>query len=936
MYHNGLSLTTLSSQRSTDLSSIVILKCDLGNRNMTDFFIRLALNETSCPIQNCSANISNIVEAAELHKFNASVLANSSKLLNVSSVNLYNAIKNCNMTVNSTLYYLNIFENPNRFFAEFSFGTDYTRLMVLSTGNYSLSNIQLALKNTSLLITDVISCLPLSKVAKNIGKVNSTELTRFVQNLDINSHNVKILFSALNVSSSTFLNHTTFVNLRSNLTDYLNQDGALGVFISKTQVVTSKKAIPLQKNNIQFVLNYTHIFLQSQEAKLRYTISNISVGSDTFGNEFAVIDTKMTLLGKPSKIGLVSNETKILNCTYITKLHNDTLITENFHNASVLNKTHFRIVKSNTTMYTLGSPFYCQNRIFGLAILNNTQYIDFFKFNSSNITVEPIPKPSGPGKPHPSSVILTLTINKEVGFKIHIIHLNDFHARFEETSRDSGTCKDDNCIGGFSRIYTAVNQQLKKHPNALVLNAGDNFQGTIWYNIYKWNVTQHFLNKIPFDAYTLGNHEFDDNIEGVVPFIKALKAPTVAVNIDDSQEPDFQGIYKKSVVIVREGRRIGVVGVLLSTTDNISNSGKLKFLDESETVNKEAKRLVEEEHVHTVIVLSHCGYEIDKEIAKNATSKISIVVGAHSHSFLYTGSNPPNGKVPVGPYPTIVSTNDGRKVLVVQASAYTEFLGDISVSLDKDGNTLSWVGAPIYMDKAIPLDNAINKELDVWKAGLVELGDRVIGSTKVLLEHVTCRVIECNLGNLIADSMVYDFIDSKESNAWAYATIAILNPGGIRASLPVGNITYKDLLTAMPFENTVDTGEIRGKYIKEFLEKAAEPFNNQRIRSTFNMLQVSGIHVVYNVTEPVGSRVVSVKILCRQCHIPRYKPLRLEEIYRIVLSSFLVNGGDDFLVIANNLMNHKVGNIDNEVLQRYIAKRSPIIQGTEERISIVF
>ncbi|KAF5274933.1 hypothetical protein FQA39_LY18691, partial [Lamprigera yunnana] len=432
------------------------------------------------------------------------------------------------------------------------------------------------------------------------------------------------------------------------------------------------------------------------------------------------------------------------------------------------------------------------------------------------------------------------------------------------------------------------------------------------------------------------NHEFDDNIKGVVPFIKALKAPTVAVNIDDSEEPEFQGTYKKSVIILREGKRIGIVGVMLSTTDNISNSGKLKFLDESETVNREAERLVAEEKVDTIIVLSHCGYEVDKAIAKNATSKISVVVGAHSHSFLYTGDDPPNGKRPVGPYPTVVTRLDGRKVLVVQASAYTEVLGDISIIFSENGDAVSWIGAPIYMNKSIHQDEKINTEIALWKKDLNVLGERVIGYSKVWLDYSICRFRECNLGNFLADAMVYDYLDTKETESWAYANIAITNPGGIRTSLPSGYISYKDLLTVIPFENTIDVGEIKGKHIKEFLETAAVPFTNQRIRSNFNLLQVSGIRVVYNLTQPIGSKVVSVKILCRKCKVPKYEPLNYEKIYRIILNSFLASGGDDFMVIANNLVNHKVGNVDNEVVARYISKRTPIIQGIEERITMIY
>ncbi|KAK5647202.1 hypothetical protein RI129_002094 [Pyrocoelia pectoralis] len=530
--------------------------------------------------------------------------------------------------------------------------------------------------------------------------------------------------------------------------------------------------------------------------------------------------------------------------------------------------------------------------------------------------------------------IVTFTITNETAFQLHIIHVNDFHARFEETSRKSGTCKSD-CIGGFSRLYSAVHQQLEAYPNSIVLNAGDNFQGTLWYNLYKWNATQHFMNKIPFDAYTIGNHEFDNNIEGVVPFIKALNAPMVAVNIDDSEEPDFQGIYKKSIVIVREGRRIGVIGVLLSTTDNISKAGKLKFYDESETVNQEAERIVEEENADTVIVLSHCGYEKETEIAMKATSKISVIVGAHSHSFLYTGKETPNGKKPVGPYPTVVQTHDGRQVLVVQAAAYTEFLGDITINYDSTGNVISWFGEPIYMDSSVTQDQKINEEIVQWKEGLDQLANKVVGYSNVALDHSKCWTEECNIGNFIADAMVNAYLNTNEEGAWSYATIAFTNPGGIRTSIPAGEITFNDLMQVIPFENTIDVGEIKGKYIAALLEQSASSFNNYRTRSRWHILQASGVRVRYNMSNPSGSKVESVKVLCRKCPVPKYEPLNLEESYRIVLNSFLAKGGDGYSVIPENLINLEIGDVDYEVLKRYMERNCPVIHGIDGRIEVL-
>uniref|UniRef100_A0A182SZ83 Calcineurin-like phosphoesterase domain-containing protein n=1 Tax=Anopheles maculatus TaxID=74869 RepID=A0A182SZ83_9DIPT len=157
-------------------------------------------------------------------------------------------------------------------------------------------------------------------------------------------------------------------------------------------------------------------------------------------------------------------------------------------------------------------------------------------------------------------------------YPLTIIHLNDFHARFEETNTVSTRCKPDEgeqCIGGYGRVVARVKslQQEYADRNPIYLNAGDSFQGTIWYTLLRWNVTAQFLNMLPADAMTLGNHEFDHGVEGLVPFLEAIHSPMVVANIDDRDEPTLQGMYQKSVVLDRGGRKIGVIGVIHHATD---------------------------------------------------------------------------------------------------------------------------------------------------------------------------------------------------------------------------------------------------------------------------------------------------------------------------------------------------------------------------------
>ncbi|KAG5670064.1 hypothetical protein PVAND_000350 [Polypedilum vanderplanki] len=223
------------------------------------------------------------------------------------------------------------------------------------------------------------------------------------------------------------------------------------------------------------------------------------------------------------------------------------------------------------------------------------------------------------------------------------------------------------CIGGYARVVSTVRKLKSSLPNPIYLNVADNFQGTFWYNKFRWNATQYFLDLEPADAMTIGNHDFDHGIEGLVPFLERIKSPVISCNIDTTHEPEFGKLFNKSMIIERNGRQIGIVGV---TTTLPSGWGRAVVLPEVENVKKEVDNLVEK-GIKIIIVLSHSGLKVDHEIAKHG-GDIDIIVGGHSHSFLYSGTPSIGPDTPVSDYPTIEEQENGRKVLIVQASAYNK------------------------------------------------------------------------------------------------------------------------------------------------------------------------------------------------------------------------------------------------------------------------
>ncbi|XP_036319649.1 apyrase-like [Rhagoletis pomonella] len=481
-------------------------------------------------------------------------------------------------------------------------------------------------------------------------------------------------------------------------------------------------------------------------------------------------------------------------------------------------------------------------------------------------------------------------------FPLSIIHINDFHARFEATDTSGGTCDaGEECIGGYARTVYTVKRLLEeqKDRNPVYFNAGDSFQGTLWYNIGRWNVTSQFLNMLPADAMTLGNHEFDHGIEGLVPFLETINSPMLVANMDARDEPDMQGKYQSSMIIERSNRKIGVIGLILETTYDLANTGDLIFLNESAAIREEAQNL-KAQGANIIIAITHCGYDVDKIIAVNAGDEVDVIVGAHSHTFLYTGDTPPGPDTPRGPYPTEVIHESGHRVLIVQAAAYAKYVGNITVFFDDAGNVVDYSGAPIYMGSDVPEDADVVDAMRPWKEIIDKKGSVIVGETKVDLEMSSCSDSECNLGNYFCDAMIHAFaaLTPFSDMPWTNVSIGLINTGALRVPLSKGTLTYGHLITMSPFENVLTAFNLPGHKLLEAFEysvKTIDIKNNSTSSAVY--MQVSGLKISYDYNKPPGQRVVGIKVICANCKIPVYDDFDSRKIYRIVAPSYLAEGG---------------------------------------------
>lgn len=147
---------------------------------------------------------------------------------------------------------------------------------------------------------------------------------------------------------------------------------------------------------------------------------------------------------------------------------------------------------------------------------------------------------------------------------------------------------------------------------------------------------------------------------------------------------------------------------------------------------------------------------------------------------------------------------------------------------------------------------------------------------------------------MVTDAMVYTNAVRHTGKYWTDAGIALMQGGGIRASVTIGNITKFDLTTMLPFDNALLKLNVTGKTLMEALERSVERYSGDR----GEFLQMSGLQVVYNLTRPANQRVVSAQAICSECEMPAFSPIKLDSYYSVIVSTFIYEGGDDFSMFA--------------------------------------
>ncbi|TPN82713.1 LysM peptidoglycan-binding domain-containing protein [Mesorhizobium sp. CU2] len=520
----------------------------------------------------------------------------------------------------------------------------------------------------------------------------------------------------------------------------------------------------------------------------------------------------------------------------------------------------------------------------------------------------------------------TLGLSAGVSFAdytLNILHFNDWHSRIEGNNKYESTCSADEetkgeCIGGAGRLITAIAQERKKleGQNVLLLNAGDSFQGSLFYTTYKGAVEEEFLNQIKPDAVTLGNHEFDDGETALVPYLDKAKFPIVSANVVPNDKSGAAGKIKPSIVVEVGGQKIGIIGAVTNDTPELASPGpNIAITDDVKAITAEVEKL-KAQGINKIIAVTHIGYNRERDVIAKIPG-IDVVVGGHSHTLL-SNTDPKAA----GPYPTMVDNPDGSKVPVVQAASYSKYLGEFKVVFDDNGVVKEASGAPIYLDKSITPDPAVLARIKELGAPIEALKNKEVAETTKAIDgsRESCRTRECEMGNLVSDAI----LDRTKGQG---VEIVISNGGGLRASIDQGTVTMGEVLTVLPFQNTLATFKISGKDLEAGLEGGLSQIEDGAGRFP----QVAGLKYSFDKSvAPNAGRLKSVEVMENGA----WAPINPDKQYLVATNNYVRQGGDGYKVFADKATDaYDYGPGLEQVVADYLGAHRPYTPKLDGRIT---
>ena len=545
-----------------------------------------------------------------------------------------------------------------------------------------------------------------------------------------------------------------------------------------------------------------------------------------------------------------------------------------------------------------------------------------------------------------SLVILITTLIMINGLKaeqITVLHINDHHSHLKPDKRMSLMLDGKSTrvrSGGMPAVVAKIKELEADNKNVIKLHAGDAISGSLFFTIFKGEADAALMNEICFDAFALGNHEFNDGDKGVAKFIDFLKSekcntPVLAANIKpevgvSALTPNSETDYIQPYTIIeRGGKKVGIIGIdiVRKTVMSSSPDETTIFLDEAETAQKMVDELKQSGIKH-IIILAHYGYNNELELAKKIDG-VDLIIGGDSHTLL--GDFDKLGLNAAGPYPTIVKGIGGKLVCVATAWQYSQIVGELTISFNEDGEVQSCKGTPhLMLADSFKRKNSDGDRVEIEGVERDAVYSQINADPKLsivqedasaaaLLESFNIKVEEmlsikvgevkenlclvripgdnrskiCSPEQTASKGSDISMVVAHAFREMAKASdIAIQNGGGVRTDIAKGDFTMGDAYKLLPFANTLVEMDMTGAEIKAVLEEALD-YALQPDGSDGAYPYAAGLRWHVDTSKPAGSRLSNMEFKGR--NDSSWNALDSSSTYRIVTNNYIASGRDGYL-----------------------------------------
>ncbi|WP_370221433.1 bifunctional UDP-sugar hydrolase/5'-nucleotidase [Cytobacillus sp.] len=493
--------------------------------------------------------------------------------------------------------------------------------------------------------------------------------------------------------------------------------------------------------------------------------------------------------------------------------------------------------------------------------------------------------------------------------QIQLLGINDFHGQLNVTRQVNGRP-----AGRADYLAAYLRQRASENENTIMLHAGDMIGASPPVSaLLRDEPTIEFLNKMGFDIGTIGNHEFDRGSEELLRLLSG-SSPSAAKDYSGSQFPWIASnvISQKSgkpflppyKIVNVSGIPIGFIGVIMKETPALSAPDSMKeliFIDEAEAINKYTREL-KKQGVRAIVVLAHVpgksklngeharGQLI--ELAHQVDDEVDIMFGGHSHDYLN-------------------SVVDGK--LLVQAYSYGTAFSDVDIEIDPQTKDIVRKHAEIvnvFQENIQPASD-ITRMIERYERKVESTVNRYIGTAAISITAEQNRSGESALGNLIANSQ----------RTAMNTDLAFINPGGIRADIDAGRVTWGNLFVVLPFSNQLVKMNLTGSQIRDVLKQQWKP-------NTTRILQISGLTYTWDDSKPRGEKINDI-------YLSDGTLLDPSKNYSVAVNTYLADGGDNFTVFRKGT-NRVTGPSDIDALVDYIQNLAqPFSSAIDGRIKII-